>query len=80
MPGISKIKVSLRATINLEDDSETELTPHVNGVTEFEIYESMTLTPTETILPWDSVTQPEYQLNYKVNMGSLISFSVYLCS
>ena len=63
--------------------------PHVKGVTEFEIYEEVTLipfvsvhfhsffsspqvlmSPRYTVLPWDSRTQPEYTLNYKVGFSS----------
>ena len=71
MDGIGKIKGSLRLTLT-SDDEETEITPHVKGVTDFEIYESIVISPRRTVLPWDSATQPEYDLSYKVTGGGKV--------
>merc|ERR1712032_77708 len=51
---------------------ETELVPHVKGVTEFEIFEEVLMSPRHTVLPWDSKTQPSYTLNYKVSGGGRV--------
>ena len=59
------MKASLRSVLT-EDDEEIEVIPHVKGSTEFEVYESVVINPTETILPWDEEVKPEYRLNYKV--------------
>ena len=66
MVGIGKIKASLRSTLTPDDD-ETEITPHVKGVTDFEIYEEVLINPRRTVLPWDSDTKPDYLLSYKVD-------------
>jgi len=71
MVGIGKIKASLRSTLTPDDD-ETEITPHIKGVTDFEIYESVLVNPRQTILPWDAATKPEYQLSYKVTGGGKV--------
>ena len=69
--GIGKIKASLRSTLTPEDD-ETEITPHLKGVTDFELFESVLITPRRTVLPWDSQTRPEYELSYKVTGGGKV--------
>merc|ERR1712032_1119650 len=51
---------------------ETELVPHVKGVTEFEIFEEVLMSPRHTVLPWDSKTQPSYTLSYKVSGGGRV--------
>eukprot|EP00090_Calanus_glacialis_P028282 TRINITY_DN45475_c0_g1_i1.p1 TRINITY_DN45475_c0_g1~~TRINITY_DN45475_c0_g1_i1.p1 ORF type:complete len:919 (-),score=251.02 TRINITY_DN45475_c0_g1_i1:238-2994(-) len=71
MVGIGKIKASLRSTLTPDDD-ETEITPHIKGVTDFEIYESVLVNPRQTVLPWDAATKPDYQLSYKVTGGGKV--------
>jgi len=71
MVGIGKIKASLRSTLTPDDD-ETEITPHVKGVTDFEIYEDVLIQPRQTVLPWDTATKPDYQLSYKVSGGGKV--------
>jgi len=71
MVGIGKIKASLRSTLT-PDDEETEITPHIKGVTDFEIYESVLVNPRMTVLPWDGATKPNYQLSYKVTGGGKV--------
>merc|ERR1712013_79677 len=65
MVGIGKIKASLRSTLT-PDDEETEITPHIKGVTDFEIYESVLVNPRMTVLPWDGATKPNYQLSIHI--------------
>lgn len=69
--GIGKIKASLRSTLTPDDD-ETELVPHVKGVTEFEIFEEVLMSPRHTVLPWDSKTEAQYTLSYKVSGGGRV--------
>jgi len=71
MVGIGKIKASLRSTLT-PDDEETEITPHIKGITDFEIYESILINPRLTVLPWDGATKPDYQLSYKVTGGGKV--------
>ena len=43
-----KLQASLRSTLTPDDD-ETELVPHVKGVTEFEIFEEVFFVPVLSI-------------------------------
>ena len=64
----------MRATLT-PDDEETEMEPHVKVTTDFEIYESVVMKPTKTILPYDPSVTPNYTLSYKVSVLMPISSS-----
>ena len=70
--GVAKIRASLRSTLAPDTEEETELEPHVKATTDFEIYESVVMSPTRTVLPWEPATQPEYELTYKVSGGGKV--------
>lgn len=69
--GVGKIKASLRSTLTPDDD-EIELTPHVKGFTDFQIFEELLVTPAVNILPWDETINPEYKLEYKTTGGGKV--------
>ena len=69
--GIAKIRASLRSTLSPEED-EIELEPHVKASTNFEIYESLVMTPSKTILPWTPDITTNYTLTYKVTGGGKV--------
>ena len=70
--GVAKIRASLRSTLTPEDE-ETEIEPHVKATTDFEIYESVLMTPSKTILPWDtSMDKLNYELTYKITGGGKV--------
>ena len=72
MVGLAKIRASLRSTLSPEED-EIELQPHVKVITEFQIYESLLINPSKTILPWTPDMMPlNYSLSYKVTGGSKV--------
>ena len=72
MVGLAKIRASLRSTLSPEED-EIELQPHVKVITEFQIYESLVINPSKTILPWMPDMMPlNYSLSYKVTGGSKV--------
>ena len=72
MVGLGKIRASLRSTLSPEED-EIELQPHVKAIKEFQIYESLAITPTKTILPWTpDMKTLNYSLSYKVTGGSKV--------
>ena len=72
MVGLGKIRASLRSTLSPEED-EIELQPHVKAIKEFQIYESLVITPTKTILPWTpDMKTLNYSLSYKVTGGSKV--------
>ena len=54
------------------DDEELEIVPHVKGHTDFEVYESVVIKPRETILPWDEVEKPSYELKYTATGGGQV--------
>ncbi len=54
------------------DDEELEIVPHVKGHTDFEVYESVVIKPRETILPWDEVEKPSYELKYTATGGGKV--------
>ena len=49
--------------------------PHVKVTTDFEIYESVVMKPTKTILPYDPSLTPNYTLSYKVRSNANQQFS-----
>ena len=69
--GIAKIRASLRSTLSPEED-EIELEPHVKASTDFEIYESLVMNPSKTILPWTPDIITNYTLTYKVSGGGKV--------
>ena len=70
--GLGKIRASLRSTLSPEED-EIELLPHVKAITDFQIYESLVISPTKTILPWTpDMGATNYSLTYKVTGGSKV--------
>ena len=72
MVGLAKIRASLRSTLSPEEE-EIELQPHVKVITEFQIYESLVINPSKTILPWTPDMMPlNYSLSYKVTGGSKV--------
>ena len=70
--GFGKIRASLRSTLSPEED-EIELQPHVKAITDFQIYETLVINPSKTILPWaPDMATTNYSLTYKVTGGSKV--------
>jgi hypothetical protein len=69
--GLGKLKASLRSVLT-SDDEEIEVVPHVKGGADFEIYETIVISPKETILPWDEETKPSYELKYQATGGGKV--------
>lgn len=70
--GVAKIRASLRSTLDVETDEETEIEPHVKVTNDFEIYEAPLMNPTKTILPWEEGQSTQYELKYKVTGGGKV--------
>ena len=62
------MKASLRF-LKLADGSELELGPPLKASADMEVFESITVIPSERVLAWDPVTQPRHEIKYSAAGG-----------
>lgn len=63
----TKVKATLRQ-LTLADDSVVDIGP-LKTSADLEVFESISVIPSEQVLAWDPVTQPRHEIKYRATGG-----------